>query len=61
MPLRRARTPVEQLQPFERDRILGLREAGVHIDGLLNMLGTWSYMNKNTDKSNYNGHHPTSL
>ena len=28
MPRRRGRTPVEQLQPFERGRIVGLREAG---------------------------------
>ena len=28
MPRRRVRTPVEQLQPFERGRIVGLREAG---------------------------------
>ena len=28
MPHRRVRTPVEQLQPFERGRIVVLREAG---------------------------------
>ena len=28
MPLRRVPTPVEQLKPFERGRIVGLREAG---------------------------------
>ena len=28
MPCRRVRTPVEQLHPFERDCIVGLREAG---------------------------------
>ena len=28
MPLRRVRTPVEQLQPFERGHIVGLREDG---------------------------------
>ena len=33
-------TPVEQLQPFERGRIVDLREAGWHIDRLLHMVGT---------------------
>ena len=28
MPHRRVNTPIEQLQPFERGRIVGLREAG---------------------------------
>ena len=35
MPRRRVRTPVEQLQPFERGHIVDLREAG-----FLHMLGT---------------------
>ena len=40
MSCRRVRTSVEQLQPFEQGRIVGLREVDEHIDGLLHILGT---------------------
>ena len=40
MPRRRARSSVEQLQPFERGRIVDLRESAGHTDGLLHIFGT---------------------